>query len=105
MADGDKEGAGGKPHHYITSERQRAVRVGIILTGNSVAPFHTTSYESNARTFYFLPIFSAAQSCIFCPVSYYFQLTLWLLLVSDTFEGNHHVLLHGWKDFSMIAFL
>lgn len=105
MADGEKVGAGGKPHHYITSERQRGVGVGIILTGNSVAPFHTISYEPNAHTFYFLPIFSAAHSCIFCTMSYYFQLTLWLLLVSNTFEGNHHVLLHGWKDFSMIAFL
>lgn len=54
MADGEKVGAGGKPHHYITSERQRGVRIGIILTGNSVAPFHTISYEPNSRTFLFL---------------------------------------------------
>lgn len=72
MADGEKVAAGGKLHHYITSERQRGVRVGIILTGNSVAPFHTISYEPNARTFCFLLIFSAAQSYIFCTVSYYF---------------------------------
>lgn len=54
MADGEKVAAGGKLHHYITSERQRGVRVGIILTGNSVTPFHTISYEPNARTFCFL---------------------------------------------------